>query len=79
MMRRAGRRGWNSGQNAYSHLTFSEKRRHALRGIAEQALYQCRLCPVKVTERDRKGHMQRSHAGQERGTSMRRLFKEVKE
>jgi hypothetical protein len=70
--------------DAYSASSFAEKRAYQLRivGVAQEPLYACRLCPaelpIKVTERDRQGHLARSHAGQERGRTLRVLFKRVK-
>lgn len=78
----AGRRYTRRGQDPYSRSSFAAKReyQHRLAGAVREQLYACKLCelPVKVLGRERKGHLQRSHAGQEQGRSLRMLFKAVK-
>lgn len=73
------------GRDPYSRSSFAAKREHARRlcGIAQEPLYECRLCrgaglPVRMMKRDRRGHLERMHAGQEQGRTIRMLFAKVK-
>lgn len=65
----------------YLRLSRAAKSVHQGKG-PQEPLYACRLCPtelpIKVLESDRKGHLRRSHAGQDQGRTLRVLFRRVK-
>ena len=50
--------------DAYTGSSFAEKREYQLRriGVSPNVLFECRLCRVKVIERDREGHLRRNHS-----------------
>lgn len=74
MMARGSRYMWRARGKAGNHkrvlkdpytaASFAEKREYQMRlvGATKGILYQCRLCVVKVLERDREGHLRRNHS-----------------